>query len=163
MSTTHTRLRGNGFTLVELLVTIVIVSILATALIPLSQLSSQRSKERELREALREIRLGIDAYKLASDEGRVMRKSNESGYPHSLDELVKGVPSAKSATGENIYFLRRIPRDPFYSDRSVPATKTWGLRSYASSYDAPKEGADVFDIFSMSTGVALDGSLYREW
>jgi general secretion pathway protein G len=155
--------REQGFTIVELLVTVVIVGILATALLPLSQLSTQRAKERELREALREIRRGIDAYKLASDEGRITRKADESGYPHSLSVLVSGVADARNPKGELIYFLRRVPRDPFYPDRSTPATKTWGLRSYASSYESPKEGADVFDVYSLTPGEALDGSPYREW
>jgi general secretion pathway protein G len=153
----------SGFTLVELLITVVIVSILATAIIPLSELSSQRSKETELREALWQIRHGIDAYKQASDEGRITKKIDESGYPRTLDELVKGIPDAKDAKGALIYFMRRIPRDPFYPDRSVAATKTWILRSYASSYDDPKEGRDVFDVYSTAPGTSLDGSEYRSW
>jgi general secretion pathway protein G len=155
--------RRRGFTLIELLVTVVIVGILATALIPLSQLSNQRAKERELREALRQIRSGIDAYKLAGDEGRIMRKAGESGYPPNLEVLVEGVVDARSPKREMIYFLRRIPRDPFYPDGSASASKTWGLRSYASSYERPKPGADVFDVYSTSTETALDGSQYREW
>lgn len=154
---------ARGFTIVELLVTITIVSILATALLPLSQLASQRARERELRESLRQIRAAIDAYKQAGDEGRFARKPDESGYPHSLEELMLGVIDAKSPQEKKLYFLRRIPRDPTYPDRSAPAAKTWGLRSYASSYAEPREGADVFDVYSLSPGTALDGSPYREW
>lgn len=155
--------RGRGFTIIELLVTIVIVGILATALLPLSQLASQRSKERELREALRQIRTGIDAYKLAGDEGRISRKANESGYPANLEILVAGSKNARDPKGEPIYFMRRIPRDPFYPDQSTAPGKTWGLRSYSSSYEQPKEGADVFDVYSTSEQTALDGSRYRDW
>ena len=161
----HMSLRAGsrGFTIIELLVTIVIVSILATALLPLSQLASQRAKEKELREALRQIRAGIDAYKVAGDEGRIARKANESGYPASLDILVAGAKNARDPKGEMIYFMRRLPRDPFYPDQSVAPAKTWGLRSYASSYEQPREGLDVFDVYSTSPETALDGSPYREW
>ena len=155
--------KAGGFTLVELLVTVVIVGILAAAILPLSHLSHQRAKEKELREALREIRRGLDAYKLASDEGRIAKSADESGYPRSLDSLVLGVMDARNPKGEPIYFLRRVPRDPFFPERAVPAAKTWGIRSYASSYEAPKEGGDVFDVYSMTHGEALDGSRYREW
>lgn len=162
----YSELRGRaegGFTIVEMLVTVVIVSILATALIPLSQLANQRAKEKELREALHQIRAAIDAYKQAGDDGRISRKADESGYPHSLEELVDGVVDAKNPKGGKLYFLRRIPRDPMYPDSSTVAAKTWGLRSYASSYEQPKEGADVFDIYSLTPGEALGGSPYREW
>lgn len=160
---TRRRYRESGFTLVELMVTVVIVSILAAALLPLSQLSGQRAKERELREALREIRRGIDAYKLASDEGRIARRADESGYPRTLNVLVEGISDARNPKGQLIYFLRRVPRDPFYADLSIPASKTWGLRSYASSHQDPQEGNDVFDVYSLAPGEALNGSLYREW
>ena len=152
-----------GFTLVELLVTVVIVSILASAAVPLMDLAAQRSKELELRKALREIRRGLDTYKQVVDEGRVLRKMGESGYPHALADLESGVLDAKDPTGKRIYFLRRLPRDPLYSDRSVPAEKTWGKRSYASPPDNPQEGEDVFDVYSLSDGVGLNGVPYRQW
>jgi general secretion pathway protein G len=161
----YTRVKGSlrGFTLVELLVTIVIVSILAVALIPLSELNNQRVKERELRSALQEIRHAIDEYKQAGDDGRIARKANESGYPHTLNELVDGIDNAKSTETAKVYFLRRIPRDPLYPDHSIASEKTWGLRSYASSHTEPQEGKDVFDVYSTAQGNALDGSSYRDW
>src|SRR5262245_2466771 len=146
-----------------MLVTVVIVSILATAILPLSQLARQREQERELRSALREIRAAIDAYKLAGDEGRIVRKADESGYPHTLDELAAGVADARKPDGGKIYFLRRVPRDPTHPDKLIPARDTWGLRSYASSYESPQAGRDVFDVYSISGGIGLDKTPYREW
>ncbi|HEX8990020.1 MAG TPA: type II secretion system protein [Rhodocyclaceae bacterium] len=152
-----------GFTLVELLVTIVIVGILASAIFPMAELAVRRNKEQQLREALRSIRLAIDAYKRAGDEGHIERKADESGYPHSLDELVAGVVDAKNPRGERMRFLRSIPRDPLFTDAAVPSAKTWGLRSYASSHEEPKEGKDVFDVYSTAPGTGLNGVSYREW
>jgi general secretion pathway protein G len=155
--------RQSGFTIVELLVTVVIVSILASVAFPMAELAVQRNKEQDLRRALREVREALDAYKTAGDEGRLLRKAGESGYPRALEVLVDGVVDAKSPTGAKIYFLRRIPRDPFFSENGVPAAKMWGKRSYASSADDPKEGSDVYDIYSLSKGVGLNGIAYRDW
>jgi general secretion pathway protein G len=159
----HVRVGQLGFTIIELLVTVVIVSILASVVLPMAELSLQRKKEQQLHEALMQIRRAIDAYKQSWDEGRIERKMSESGYPHHLDELVDGVPDIKSPQHAKLYFLRRVPRDPFYPDQSVPASKTWGLRSYASSADDPKPGNDVFDVYSLSPGMALDQTPYRQW
>ena len=155
--------RRSGFTIIELLVTIVIVSILASAVFPMAQLTVQRGKEQELRHSLREIRQALDAYKQASDEGRIMKKAGESGYPPSLEVLAAGVDDAKSPSAARIYFLRRIPRDPFYKDPGVAPANTWGKRSYASSPDVPKEGEDVYDVYSLAEGLALNGTAYRDW
>ncbi|MDD5330555.1 MAG: type II secretion system protein [Sulfuricella sp.] len=152
-----------GFTIVELLVTLVIVGILASAAIPMAELAVQRGKERELREALHTIRAALDAYKRAGDEGHMERKADESGYPHTLEELVKGVVDVKNPKGAPMRFLRAIPRDPFFADAEAPATKTWGLRSYVSSHEEPQEGSDVFDIYSIAVGQGLNGVPYREW
>lgn len=154
--------RQNGFTIVELLVTLVIVGILASAAIPMAELGVQRAKEQELREALRTIRTALDAYKRAGDEGHMKRKADESGYPHTLEELTTGVVDAKNPKGAPMRFLRAIPRDPFIVD-GESAAKTWGLRSYESSHEEPKEGKDVFDIYSMAAGRGLNGVPYREW
>lgn len=156
-------MRKHGFTLIELLVTLVIVSILASAILPMAELSMQRNKEQELRHALREIREALDAYKQAGDEGRMIRKADEAGYPPTLTTLVNGVPDVKSPTGARLYFLRRLPRDPFYPDQNTPAARTWGLRSYASSADDPKEGGDVYDVYSTASGAGLNGVPYRDW
>jgi general secretion pathway protein G len=152
-----------GFTIVELLVTLVMVSILASAALPMAELVVQRNKEQELRRALREIRDALDAYKQAGDEGRMLRKVGESGYPPTLASLVEGVTDVKSPTGARMYFLRRISRDPFFNQGDVPAVQTWGKRSYASSADDPKEGDDVYDVYSVSPKAGLNGIPYREW
>jgi general secretion pathway protein G len=152
-----------GFTLIELVITVAIIGILALGLIPLTQLASQRAKEQELRAALREIRTGIDAYKKATDENRVEKAADQTGYPPKLDVLAEGVKDIKTPDGKMIYFLRRIPRDPFFDDDQVPAGKTWGLRSYASPPDEPKEGEDVFDVYSLSKRKGLNGIAYKDW
>ena len=152
-----------GFTLVELIVTVAIVGILASAALPLAELAIQRQKEIELSRSLREIRTGLDAYKKAWDEGRMEKKVEQTGYPPNLDALVQGVVDAKDPQKKRIFFMRRLPRDPFNDDRAATAAETWGKRSYASPPDAPAEGADVFDVYSRAPGIALNGRPYREW
>lgn len=151
-----------GFTLIEMLVVVLLVGILASAAMPLAELQRRRAQESELREGLRSIRSAIDAYKRAWDEGRIEKRIDDSGYPPTLDALVEGVPDIKDPKGARIYFLRRLPRDPF-ADPLLPAAQTWRLRSYASPPDAPAPGRDVFDVMSDSPGTALDGSAYRDW
>jgi general secretion pathway protein G len=131
---------SRGFTLIELLITVVIVSLLASIALPLSELSVQRGKEQELRRSLRIIRDALDAYKRASDEGRIVRAADQSGYPPTLAVLVAGVPDARSPGGTKIYFLRRIPRDPFSTDSTVLPERTWGLRAYDSPTQDPRPG-----------------------
>ena len=150
-----------GFTLIELLMTVLIVAVLASVALPMTHLASQRTKEAQLREALRQIRDAIDAYKRAADSGHIVLKSGESGYPASLDVLVGG--AVMPQTGVKLYFLRRIPRDPMNDDLDLPAADTWGKRSYASSYEAPQEGVDVFDVYSLSPKTGLNKQPYREW
>lgn len=154
--------RQAGFTIVELLVTLVIVGILASAVFPMAELAVQRAKEQELREALRTIRAAIDAYKKAGDEGRIERKADESGYPHSLKELTDGIVDAKNPSGAQMRFLRMIPRDPLAANDGATGGD-WGLRSYASSHEDPREGADVFDVYSTAPGKGLNGVPYKEW
>lgn len=154
---------GRGFTLIELVVTVAIVGILALTAMPMLEMTARRQKESELRTALRDIRTGIDAYRRAADEGKIEKKVDESGYPHRLEDLVKGIEKAKDPNKAKMYFMRRMPRDPFSSDPGLSAEQTWGKRSYASPPDAPAEGADVFDVYSLSTEVGLNGVPYREW
>jgi general secretion pathway protein G len=152
-----------GFTLIELVVTVAIVGLLAGIAVPTAELVVKRSKEQELRLALRHMREAIDRYKQAYEEGRITKNLGESGYPPSLAALVEGVPDAKNAEKAKIYFLRRVPRDPMSAEADLSAAQTWGLRSYASEPDHPEEGRDVFDVYSKSDGIALNGVPYREW
>ena len=152
-----------GFTLIELVVAVAIVAILATAALPLNELVVQRAKEQDLRRALRDIRTAIDAHKQASDEGRIVKKMGESGYPKKLEELAEGVEDQKSPKRDKIYFLRRIPRDPFATDSALSDAATWSKRSYASPPDDPREGEDVFDVYTTATGKGINGRPYREW
>ena len=154
---------GRGFTLIELVITVAIVAVLASVALPLNELVVQRAKEQDLRRALRDVREAIDAYKQASDEGRIQKKVGESGYPRELAELVAGVEDQKDPKKKRIYFLRRLPRDPFAADADTAPVETWGLRSYASPPDDPKEGEDVYDVFSRSQRSGLNGRPYREW
>ena len=151
-----------GFTLIELVITVAIIGLLASIAAPLTETVVRRGKEQELKAALMSMRDAIDAYKDAGDTQRIDRAVGESGYPRSLQVLVDGVPDKRSPAGDKIYFLRRIPRDPF-SDPALPAGETWGLRSYDTPPDAPHAGKDVFDVYSQTEGKALDGTSYREW
>jgi general secretion pathway protein G len=156
-------MKNRGFTLIELVITVAIVGLLATAAMPLAELTVKRAKEQELRVALREIRTAIDAYKRSADQGHIEKEVDASGYPPSLEVLVTGVEDAASAEKKMIYFLRRLPRDPFFPDGATEPARTWGLRSYASPPDSPEAGDDVYDVYSMTPGRALDGSAYRDW
>lgn len=155
-----------GFTLIELMVCLAVIAVLAVITMPLMELVVQRERERELRQALNEIRAALDAYKRAADEGRLSLSAPESGYPPRLEVLVQGVTERHS--GRKLYFLRRLPRDPFFSEERAAdvqpaAASTWGLRSYASSADKPRPGDDVYDVYSLSTRTGLNGVPYREW
>ncbi|WP_314435741.1 type II secretion system protein [Massilia timonae] len=157
------RRAATGFTLIELLVTLAILALLGTLVLPVAEVTVQRRDEQELRRALREIRAGLDAYKKAGDEGRVSKAADASGYPERLELLVEGVPDLRSPKQANIYFLRRLPRDPFNPDAELSDAATWGKRSYASEPDEPKEGDDVYDVYSTSQRIGLNGIPYNKW
>ncbi|HWX69551.1 MAG TPA: type II secretion system protein [Steroidobacteraceae bacterium] len=157
-------MRGRGFTLIELVITLAIIALLTTAAFPIAQLVAKREKEVELRSALREIRNGLDAYRLAAQAGHIKLELGASGYPPDLTSLYAGVEDQSNPQqGVKLYFLRRIPRDPFFPDASVPAEEGWGLRSYKSPPDDPQPGEDVYDVYSLAKGTGLNGVRYRDW
>ena len=156
-------MRNSGFTLIELVVTVLIVAILATGATPILQVTIQRNKETELKQALRQIREAIDQYKKAVDEGKVKKTLDQSGYPPSLEILEKGVSNQTDLKGALIKFVRKIPRDPMNDDPDLKPSETWAKRCYASDVDSPMEGADVYDIHSRSSKKAINGSFYSTW
>lgn len=155
-------MKQQGFTLIEIMVTLTLLGILALAVVPLSQMSVKRQQESELRHALREIRDALDAWKKAVDEGRIASSAALSGYPPSLESLVEGKEDLQHPGRRKLFFLRRIPRNPF-SEAAQPAASTWGLRSYASEANDPKPGEDVYDIYPLNSGNGLNGIPYRDW
>ncbi|MEC5159550.1 MULTISPECIES: type II secretion system protein [unclassified Janthinobacterium] len=154
--------RRGGFTIIELLVTVALVSIMASAAIPAGELIVQRARERELREVLRAMRAAIDEYKKASDQGRIAMAVGESGYPRQLGDLL-GARDQKDPNGATLRFLRRLPRNPLNADLAVPAQQTWGLRSYASEHAHPQPGRDVFDVYPLTQGKGINGVPYKQW
>lgn len=156
------RRRLQGFTMIEMIAVLMILSLMAVAVLPVAELVVQRSKERELRAALSEIRQALDAYKRAVDAGRVLAQPGASGFPARLADLAEGTEDARDPQRRPIHFLRRVPRDPF-APPDVAAEASWGLRAYASPASDPRPGADVFDVFSQASGVGLNGVPYREW
>jgi general secretion pathway protein G len=159
-------LRGSGggdrgYTFIELLVVSAIVLVLASVAMPLAKVTAQRQREAELRRALREMRTAIDKFKDGADLGQISPleiKAGSEGYPPDLETLVEGVPAANDVTGRKLKYLRRIPIDPMMKSTE------WGLRSYQDDPDATSWGGqNVFDVYTTSTGTALDGTKYRDW
>ena len=155
--------RRAGFTLLELVIALAILSVLVVMAAPVVTLEVQRQKEAELRQDLRALRDAIDAYKKAADDGRIPKKADSSGYPAHLEDLVKGIADSKDPKSRMIYFLRRIPRDPFNENAALAPAETWGKRSYESPPDEPAEGEDVYDVYSLAAGNGINGVAYREW
>ena len=164
-------MKNSGFTLIELVVTVAIVAILATVALPMLQLSVQRVKENELRANLRQIREAIDAYKKIADieNGPIKKTISQSGYPPSLDVLVNGVVDEKDLNKHKIRFLRNIPLDPMQpvnqasSQSDNDLLNNWGLRSYKSEANNPAEGDDVYDVYSRSKQIGINGVPYNQW
>lgn len=149
-----------GFTFIELLVTLVLIGILASVVLPTASILTRQEQERELKQSLMEIRNAIDAYKVASDRNEIKEEfKTASGYPQNLKVLL-GVPNQYG--NKTIRFLRKIPKDPF-SDTQVDAEKSWILRSYESEFNKPQEGNDIYDIYSSSNKNGLNGIPYRKW
>ncbi|HRH82581.1 MAG TPA: type II secretion system protein [Thiobacillaceae bacterium] len=155
--------RSKGFTLVELVITVAILGVLAMMAVPLLEMTAKRQKEAELRAALRQIRTALDDYHQAWLDKKVERIEGASGYPPDLESLAKGVPDITHPERRAMYFLRRLPRDPMSTEPDATPAETWGKRSYASPPDEPQEGEDVFDVYSKSPGLGLNGVPYREW
>ena len=141
-------------TLIELVVAIAIMAILATAVLPITRNVVKREREKELRAALWQMRDAIDRYKDYADQGKFQIKLDSNGYPPDLDELVKGV----DIQGKKIKFLRRIPMDP------MTHSQDWGLRSMQDDPNSESWGGQsVFDVYTKSSGTALDGTKYKDW
>lgn len=147
-----------GVSFIELMVCVGIIMVLAAAVIPLTRIAVKRQKEIELKTALRNMRRAIDEYKKATDAGRVILEDLDSeGYPLELEMLVEGVEEV-GQVDRKIKFLRRLPRDPFNPSGE------WGMRSYQDEADSDSWGREnVFDVYSLSEGKALDGTFYKEW
>lgn len=152
-----------GFSLVELLVSVAILGVLASVAMPLAETSKRRAREHELRNALSDIRRAIDAYKQASDNGWVAVEPGQSGYPTSLGALASGVVDIRKPAGPRLYFLRRVPRDPFHPDLTARAVDTWGKRSFHSPPERPQEGDDVYDVYTLSNQTGANGVPYAAW
>ena len=148
------RPRDRGLTLVELIVTVAILAILASAAVPVTMFTVKRDHERELRRDLWEMRDAIDHYKEAANRGKFQVKLGSEGYPPDLETLVNGVDMAD----KKVRFLRRIPVDP------MTGKAEWGMRSIQDDPDSESWGGDnVFDVYSMSDGTAFDGTKYKNW
>ena len=149
-----------GYSFIELIIVTAVLLVLASAVLPMAQVTAQRQREVELRRALREMRTAIDRFKDSVDQGLIptteLEPQNE-GYPSDLEKLVNGVSVANDASGRKLKFLRRVPVDPITGQE-------WGKRSYQDRPDAVRWGGqNVFDVYTTSDGTGLDGTKYREW
>jgi general secretion pathway protein G len=150
-----------GYSFVELLIVTAILFILASAVMPLAQVASQRQRESELRSSLRQVRTAIDKFKDAVDQGRIAQTEvspGSEGYPKDLETLVEGVSIQNDQSGAKLKFLRRVPVDPMTNSTE------WGLRAYQDKPGSSSWGrGNVFDVYSKSGATALDGTKYKDW
>ena len=148
-----------GMTLLELIIACSILLILSSMALPIARFTVIREREKELRLDLREMRQAIDKYKDLADQQKIRVELGSEGYPPDLDTLVKGVAVGGSgASGKNMRFLRRVPKDP------MTGRAEWGLRAVQDDPDSTSWGGkNVFDVYSKSTGTALDGTKYSDW
>ncbi len=161
MLRTHDR---PGFTLAEMIITLSIIAVLALSALPLGKMAVKRENEIELQRALRLMREAIDAYKKLADEKKIEVDEDTEGYPPTLETLVKGVEAqdkdaqGKAGRKKTVKFLRRIPKDPMTNSYD------WGLRSYQDDFDSDVWGEEnVYDVYTKSPAVALDGTKYKDW
>jgi len=153
-----------GFTLIEMIITLSLVAVLALSALPLGKMAVKRGHEIELQRALRLMREAIDAYKKLADEKKIEVEEDTEGYPLTLEDLVKGVEvqekdaKGKAGAKKTVKFLRRIPKDP------MTDSYDWGLRSYQDDFDSDVWGEEnVYDVYTKSQAVALDGTKYKDW
>jgi general secretion pathway protein G len=146
-----------GFTLIEMIIVMAILSLMATIVMPLAKTTAKRNREMELRQNLRIVRTALDEYRKLADEGKIYKGTGESGYPKNMQILIDGIPLIDGG-GMRAKLLRRIPKDPMTEDGE------WGKRSYFDDPDSNIwDGRDVYDVYSKSNGIALDGSRYGDW
>ena len=156
--------RSHGFTLVEMIITLSLLAVLALSALPLGKMAVKRENEIELQRALRLVRESIDAWKKLADEKKIEVDEDTEGYPPTLEALVKGVEvqdknaTEKAARKRIVKFLRRIPKDPMTNSFD------WGIRSYQDDPDSDVWGEEnVYDVYTKSQALALDGTRYRDW
>jgi general secretion pathway protein G len=151
------RRREAGFTLAELVMVAAVLTILATATLPVAKFTAKRSKEADLKLALREMRSALDEYKRYSDAGLIPVDLNTQGYPKKMEVLVEGVQLV-GQVDKKLKLLRRIPIDP------MTGKDEWGFRSYQDAWDTTSWGGEnIYDVYSLSKGTGLNGVPYRKW
>jgi general secretion pathway protein G len=155
------RRSASGLTTVELLAALGVMLVLVTVALPLKRWDEKRRKEEQLRLSLQVMRDAIDQYKLAADQGKIQQKDvDQRGFPRDLDELVDGVDVIDPISGKTnkVHFLQHIPVDPFTGEPE------WGKRSYQDDWNATSWGRqNVWDVYTLFEGKALDGSMYKDW
>lgn len=151
------RLRRRGYTLAEMVLVCTLLVTLAGVALPIGKVAAKRGKEADLRLSLRLMRNAVDEYKRFTDAGLIPIELGSDGYPPDLETLVEGV-EVVGQIDTRVRFLRRIPLDPMTGDTE------WGLRSYQDDWDSQSwGGGNVYDVYSQSEGVGLNGVEYNLW